>query len=176
MPINYTRKQVVVLTGMSEAPFKTLLRRGQLATLSATDSAWANAAENDDRSVPGWNRWNAHEVAAIAIQARFMDELGCIDGLRPDDAQKLADFGRGAVYEIAHGDRRRDLWAGYVSARVGGNFVDGTLPEVTIKLESARADDETPLRLILINVSEVVRQVEEIARAEGISFSLEPSE
>lgn len=182
----FSRQDVCALTGISVARFKSLARRDQLPT-TYVPPAGASEDTQDHAKERGWNWFSPVDVLLIAVQERLMMQIGYADGYADgssaDTAAKIVinnagDIGR--IFWLASptiGEPSpHDLWVGYLgyTDRLGGSYggrnIGGSL--ATIVAEQVKVDTagEQPARLVLVNVSAVLRDIRNNAARLNITF------
>lgn len=175
----YTRREACLLTNIVEHRFRTLARRDQLPVSPVAPAPKLNDSEDSIEGASkfrGWNRFTAEEVLLIAFAERLMCMLGYADGLPPIPAQKITWNNGSEILRVFAERPASDIWAGYVGGTDGGWNVAGTLSEVAAAVEDDRKRNpghEVALRLFIVNVSEVLREVEARARLHKIDFPRE---
>ena len=161
---------------MDPERFKSLARRHQLPTTFVPIGVHRNnEAIRDEIQQRGWNRFSDFEATCIAVANALVREMGLANGVPNETAVKIVSCNGGAIHEalrsIKPSPSAADIWLGYAShGDAGGANHYGDLATVTVKILSDLAQGERPARLILVNVSDVVRSMFERAHAAGIAF------
>lgn len=176
----FTRQDVCALTGIPVERFKSLARRNQLPTVYVPPRGAPEDCQ-DRAKERGWNWFSPIDVLLIAVQERLTAQIGYADGSDPRTAANVVvnnagDIGR--IYWLASstiGDASQDdLWVGYVGHAdrlddgSGCSHVGGSLARImeTIGDDTAREGR----RLVLVNVSAVLRDVRTNADRANIMF------
>lgn len=167
----FTRSMASLLSGMSEEQIKNFAR---------SDRSPSFLRSGEELRHSRWTRYTPRDVILIALTERLRMQIGYAEGLRPDTAAKIAAH---AAWSIADAlASPTPLWAGYVGEpldyqdrgtgenRKGGLNVAGSLTEIAEKIASL--DHGTPVRLFLVNVTEVIKEVLARAKDHGIQLDL----
>lgn len=165
----YTRIDLCALSGIDIDNFKSLWRRDQLPI-----AAGANVRA---RRVEGYS---ALDVITVAVGQAFISQAGYERGLQASGAMPIAAAASDWIHAAFAKPSGDDIWAGMLGARVGrfengrvkaGWHVGGTLAEVTAEISRENSRSRSGVvRAFLINVSEVIREVQERARQARIFF------
>lgn len=166
----YTRQQLADLTDVPFSRIVSWQRRAQLPVSHGLDNADFDDLAERERGGRSWTRYEVIDVLLVAVFARLQDQL-VVEGLGPNGALVLTVGVRGSIQSTARSRVVGDRWAGYVSFNEGGFCVEAApYPELIDSIWRRRADEEAPTRVILINVSLVIREVAERAKKLGIPF------
>lgn len=174
----FTRQDVCALTGIPVERFKSLARRNQLPTIYVPP-AGASAGIQDHAKERGWNWFSPIDVLLIAVQERLMAQIGYADGFSADTAAKIVINNAGDIGNILWlasptiGETSpHDIWVGYlgytdqVGGDNGGRNVSGSLASIVGWIEA----DADKSRLVLVNVSAVLRDIRNRADRLNIEF------
>lgn len=168
----FTRSIAALLSGMSE---------DQIKNFSRSDRAPSFLRSGEDLGPGRWTRYSARDIVLIALAERLRMQIGYAEGLRPDTAAKIAAHAAWSIEDALASTH--PIWAGYVGEpldhtdrgtgedRKGGYNVAGTLPDISAKIASM--PEGAPVRLFLVNVTEVIREVRARAKQHAVHLDLD---
>jgi hypothetical protein len=178
----FSRQDVCALTGIPVERFKSLARRDQLPTIYVPP-AGASEDVQDHAKERGWNWFTPIHVLQIAVQERLMAQIGYAGGFGADTAAKIVinnagDIGR--IFWLASAPvgepSPNDLWIGYlgytdrVGNSYGGRNLSGSIAAIVAEQVEVDAEGEQPARIVLANVSAVLRDIRNNAARLNIAF------
>lgn len=171
----YNRADTCSLSGFDIDHFKTLAHRSQLPISSGT--------RERSRRAEGYS---ALDVLTLAVANALIAQAGYERGVQSSTAMPIAAAASEWIRTAYTRPHDPDIWAGMIGARVGrfekgrvraGWYVGGTLASITTEItREGQSDERGILRVFLVNVSEVIRDVKLRARRAQIFFPTDLSE
>jgi len=150
---NYSRAQVCVLAAMDVEAFKTLRRRGHI------EIGWTENSQPSDRNL------SPEDAVAVATTAALLDATNT-EGVRPATAHRMVRWHQVEIHR-ALGVNLEDRYI----ALADDHLAAGTLHEIFDYLSPKNfGQDYAPGRLVLLNLSKVIRSVRARAVEAGIDF------
>ena len=162
--VPFTRQAACTLAGLEVEHFKSLARREQLA-------------------VVGQSGFSRLDVAKLAVQAALLAQIGAAGGLDPKTSAMIAASQADELARELDRSTGPDFWIGYVGQPLarsgptkfdGGYHVSGDLPWIAARVTGTRGKGEPgAMRLFLVNVTEVLREVRLRAMLANVQFDAE---